>query len=252
VASTFTNVFVTLAIASAGASAAWAQLHEVKPIELQSFSDSVYRQQRGPDATRARYFAQAREDARKNAWAEEAEAITRSGQGQNVVRDDDELYIYSDPPRSLGPVVLRTIWGTDPGVFYLYLSFDDIGRFHVVSAGIVDEGHLMLISARTGLVYRINRGLPVYSPDMARFFSTGGGVGMSCLGGLDVFRSEGDKLFREGGLSVDCDQPCTHEWSGPNEVKSICNGPFGKPGKVEYRLTYRDGAWHSTRSEISP
>ena len=144
-AGTVANVFVTLAIASVALVAvpALAQLHEVKPTELPSFS--MYRQRSGPTATSALYRMQSREHARKTSWAEEAQAIVRSG--QNVVRDDDELFIYSDASRPSDPVVLRTIWGVDPGVFYLYLSFDDIGRFHVVSAGIVDDPHVMLISA---------------------------------------------------------------------------------------------------------
>jgi hypothetical protein len=70
--------------------------------------------------------------------------------------------------------------------------------------------------------------------------------GMGCIEGVAVYKYEADKLFNEATSNMGCDSPCSHEWSGSNDVKSVC-----LDGKGEYRLTYRDGAWHKTRSETT-
>jgi hypothetical protein len=244
VAGTFANVFVTLAVASAAfVASALAQPREIKPLELSDLSDSIHRRYGGPTEDSVRQSAQRREEARKTSWAEEARAIARSG--QNVIRDEDELVIYFGTSRE--SVVLRTGWYY--GVVYVYQSFDDIGRFHVVAGTERDgERFLIFVAAGTGEIYAIGGGgPPVYSPDKTRFFSADF-MGMGCVSGITVYRREGDKLFSEAKQSMDCNF-CTHEWSGPSDVKSNCVNPAGK---VEYRLRHRNGVWEQTKSEITP
>jgi len=75
---------------------------------------------------------------------------------------------------------------------------------------------------------------------------------MGCVHQITVYRSEGDKLFVEAGETMSCDRDCSSEWSGANEVMTVCYVGFDGTRKVNYRLTYRDGTWHSTRSDITP
>jgi hypothetical protein len=242
-------VLVTLATASAAlvVTVALAQPAEVKPLDVESTTQTIYRQDSGLSDSKARENAKQREKARKTFLAEEAQAILRSG--QRVVRDDDDLYVYVDFPNSQHAVVMRTIWGWDPGIIYVYHAFDDIGRFHVVRVSLVEnEGYFLLISAKAGLVYRIN-GPPIYAPDKTKFFAAGC-TGMGCADQVVVYRSMGESLSIEAALTTDFGWPCSHEWSGSNEVKSICRNSAGT-GEVEYRLAYRDGAWQETRSEVS-
>ncbi len=115
-----------------------------------------------------------------------------------------------------------------------------------VAEGLVDnEGHILLISAKTDLMFRLF-GQPNWSPDKTRFFANASN-GMGCIGGVSVYRYESDKLFKEAESPMGCDQPCTHQWSGPDEVRSDCGNASGA-GRVDYRLTRRDGTWHITRS----
>jgi hypothetical protein len=143
-------------------------------------------------------------------------------------------------------VAFRNQWGLDPGVSYTYRTFDEAGQFHVVQAGMADnEGHFLLISVKTGLIFR-TFGVPTFSPDKTRFYAAGGN-GMGCIESLAVYRYESDKLFREAESSMGCDTSCSHEWVDSKEIKSICkNARDG--GNVEYRLLYRDETWRATKS----
>lgn len=227
------------------ATVAGAQPTEIEPTEVPTLPGlpNEYRSATGMTAWKAVDNRQQREWARKEVWPEEAARIARSG--QDVVRDDDELHVHL-VPGGQAAVVFRNIWGLDPGVFYLYQTFDEVGRFHVVSAGMVDnEGHFLLISARSGLVYRVH-GVPVYSPDKTRFLAQAFN-GMGCIEGVAVYRYESDKLFKEAESAMGCDQPCAHAWSGSTEITSDCKSASGED-RVQYRLTWREGTWHRTRS----
>jgi hypothetical protein len=187
-----------------------------------------------------------REEARRMFWVEEAERIALSR--QDVVRNEDDLQVRL-VPGGTATLIFRTTWGLDPGVLYLYQGFDEIGQFHVVSAGMVDnEGHFLLISARTGSIYRIH-GMPIYSPDKTRFFAKAFN-GMGCIAGVAVYRYQSGKLFREGEAPMGCDHPCEHTWSGSNEIASDCKSSLGA-GRVQYRITLREGKWHSTTSSAA-
>lgn len=223
-----------------------AQPVELKPMELPEPGDlpTMYRFYYGPSAERARELVRLREEARRTHWAEEAKRIAQAG--KNVVRDDDNLYVYLDAPDFPRALVFKTIWGLDPGVFYSYEAFDEIGQFHIVYAGAVDnEGYFLLIAAKTGMVYRVH-GMPVYSPDKSRFFAQAFN-GMGCIEGVAVYRRDGDKLYLEATQAMGCDQPCSHEWAGPGEIRSNCKSSSGD-GRVDYRLTLRDGVWQETKS----
>jgi hypothetical protein len=163
--STFAKILAVTVIASAAlVTGAMAQSTEIKPFDVESSPSmpTLYRSQYWVADFVAQAHARLREEARKTYWVEEAEIIARSG--QKVVRDGDELYIDLDVPEFPRAVVMRNIWGFDPGVNYLYRFFDDVGRFHVVLASMVDnEGYILLVSAKTGLIYRLS-GTPVYSP----------------------------------------------------------------------------------------
>jgi hypothetical protein len=228
------------------ATAAWAQL-ELKPIgEPPQGPATVYRSYLYLDAEQVRQRAQSREHARNTYWGEEAERIARSG--RRVIREGDELYIYLDaPPQPAGAVVLRSLWTIDPAATYLYESFDDRGRFHIVRVGGSDYPTFLFISARTGLIYESTGvGTPVYSPDKTRFFTAGmGGMG-SCGEGFTVYRFESDKVFVDAQARIGCEQ-CVHAWSGSDEIRSDCK-ILRDGSRAEYRLTYRDGTWHKTGS----
>jgi len=224
-----------------------AQPAELKPLDLPANSglSTVYRSHFAPWAEEARDRAKAREEARRTYWAEEAKRIASSG--QNVVRDDDELYVPLHAPNFPRVVVLRSLWTLDPAASYLYESYDDAAHFHIVRVGGSDYPTLLFISARTGLIYEsIGTGAPVYSPDKSRFFSVGLG-GMGCGGeGFTVYRFDSEKVFLEAQTTMSCEGPCTHAWSGSNEIKSEC-APSDR-ARIAYRLSYRDGTWHRTRS----
>jgi hypothetical protein len=238
---TFTKIIAAVLAGITSVTAAWAQSAELQPLELPADpgTPTMYRAY-GYDV---RDRQKLREDARKTYWAEEAERIARSG--QNVVRDNEELYIYLDTTDVPHAIVLKSLWTFDPAATYFYQGYDDVGRFHIVRAGGSDYPTLLFISAKTGLIYEgPSVGPPVYSPDRSRFFSAGLG-GMGCGEGFVVYRFDSGKVRLETRLATGCG-PCTYAWSGPNEVKSECS-PSGN-GRTEYRMTYRDGAWHKTTS----
>lgn len=233
------------------AAVAIAQPVEVRPADVPDpkRAPTLYRSDDAPNAEIVKYRMASREEARKKDWPEEAARIARFR--QNVVRDEDELYIYLDAPNFPRAVVFRNIWGLDPGVIYTYRAFDDVGKFHIVDVGLVDnEGHVLLISAETGLIYRIDttNGALFYSPSKTRFL-TSGFPGMGCLSGVSIYKYDMDKMFLEAQQSMGCDQSCSHEWWGSDEVRSICANGTGT-GKVEYRLISRGGTWQATRTEL--
>jgi hypothetical protein len=226
---------------------ALAQPEEIKPIDVPEVQvqslPTHYRLDGDPSADEAKSYAARREEARRTFWVEEAKTIARAR--QNVVRDDDTLFIYLDTPNFPRAVAFRTIWSFE-GVLYLYQGFSEAGPFHVVSAGALDnEGHVLLISARTGLIFEIY-GVPTFSPDKARFFAQVFN-GMGCISGVAVYRYGQDKLIREAVSAMGCDHGCVHEWIQSNEVRSICKKQDGT-GNVECRLFYKDGTWHTAKS----
>jgi hypothetical protein len=228
-----------------GAAAA-AQPVEIAPSDVPDAPNlgTEYRVDYGPTAEWAAEIARQRSEFRRTHWVEEAGRIARVR--QNVVRDDDTLYVYLGEAGRSRAIAFRNIWGLDPGVNYLYRTFDEIGRFHIVNEAAVDnEGHTLLISATTGLMYRIY-GEPIWSPDKARFFANAFN-GMGCIEGVAVYRYDADKLFKEAESAMSCDQPCQHQWSGPEEIRSDCRSATGT-GRVDYRLIHRNGTWRITRS----
>jgi hypothetical protein len=243
VARTFTKIFAAVVAGTASATAAWAQAPELKPLELPAYPDvpAMYRS----DGYDVRDRQKLREQARKTYWTEEAERIARSG--RNVVRDNEELYIYLDVPGVPHAVVLRNLWTIDPAARYSYLGYDDVGRFHILSVGGSDYPTLLFVSAKTGMIYEgTGTHDPVYSPDKSRFFSAGLG-GMGCGGeGFTVYRFAVDKVLLEAQSRMSCEGPCTHSWSGSSEIRSVCT-PSDR-ARIEYRLTYNDGKWHGSRS----
>lgn len=241
----------TVAACMSVVSIALAQSTEVVPVELPAVDGTgpaVFRADHGPDADTAIRLSKRREEFRKTFWADEAVRIAHSG--QEVVRLDDALYVFinrsANFPRA---IVFKNSWGAEGGI-YTYQSFDKIGQFHIVEIGAVDnEGSTLLISFKTGLIFGIY-GTPAYSPDKSRFFANASN-GMGCIEGVSVYRIESDKLFKEADSHMGCDRQCRHEWLDSNVVKSICVNSTA-PGEVEYRLTYRDGVWHQTRSPEKP
>jgi hypothetical protein len=238
---TFTRIIAIVVAGLTPAIGAWAQPAELQPLEQPADpgGPTIYRAY-GYDV---RDRQKLREKARRTYWAEEAGKIARSG--QNVVRDNEELYIYLDTPDVPRAIVLKSLWTFDPAATYSYQGYDDVGRFHIVHAGGSDYPTLLFISAKTGLIYEgPSVGSPVYSPDKSRFFSAGLG-GMGCGEGFVVYRFDSGKVLLEARLAVGCG-PCTYAWSGPNEVKADCSPSNG--GRSEYLMTYRDGAWQQTTS----
>jgi hypothetical protein len=236
---TFTRIIAIVVAGLTPAIAARAQPAELQPLERPAdpAAPTIYRAY-GYDV---RDRQKLREKARRTYWGEEAERIVRSG--QNVIRDNEELYIYLDMPDVPQAIVLKSLWTFDPAATYSYQGYDDVGRFHIVRVGGSDYPTLLFIAARTGLVYEgPSVGAPVYSPDKSRFFSAGLG-GMGCGEGFAVYRFDSGKVFLETKLAVGCG-PCAYAWSGSNEVKAECS-PSGS-GRSEYRMTYRDGAWRKT------
>lgn len=233
--------------ANISASAVFAQPIEIRPELLGSIPEmpTMYRAQYGLTSSLAEMHRDMREKARKS-WVAEADRIARSR--QDVVRDEGELYVHLVPGRG-SSVVFRNVWGFDPGVLYSYQGFDEVGQFHIVLAEIVEnDGYFLLISAKTGLVYKIY-GMPTYSPDNARFFAQAFN-GMGCIEGIAIYRYQMGKLFKEAELAMGCDYPCDHHWFGPNEVESVCTGVMGVTGsrRTKYRLINHDGVWTATKS----
>jgi hypothetical protein len=238
------QAMLATAVAWAIAAGARAQSEEVAPLNLpiRPSLPSLYRSGGPPDPL-TDYKASERELARKQRWVKEATAIARSG--QHVVRDEENLYVYIDVLQFPRAVVMTTHWGH---VNYDYLHFDEIGRFHVVREGpFGDTSHVLLISATTGDVYRVLEA-PVFSPDRTKFFSAGA-EGFGCTGVVSVYSYQDYDLRQLATLRTGCDHPCLHEWSGSTEVKAVCNKPQGA-GKVEYRLTDRDGSWQESISDL--
>ena len=111
--------------------------------------------------------------------------------------------------------------------------------------------HLLLISARTGLVYTgFGMEEPIYSPDKKRFLSQGFAA-MGCTGGVAIYSFDGNKPITEGVYSTGCDAPCSYEWLSPTEVKGLCREMGSLDDRVDYRLTYREGKWHEMRTQIA-
>lgn len=223
------------------AGAVGAQPVELKPVDVPKLGY-------GPSAERAKEHVRLREEYRRTYWAREAERIERFGQTKNVVRDDDNLYIYVDPtaPARDG-TVFTTIWGVDPAAQYFYLAYDEAAQFHIVGAGGTDLPFLYLISARTGLAYQaFGAGEPVFSPDKRRFLSLGF-QGMGCTAGVAIYRFDDNKPFQEMRYDLGCDAPCTQEWLSATEARVQCRSGSGGTTS-EHRLTLSDGAWRSTRT----
>ncbi len=224
-----------------------AQSVELKPIEVPR---SAY----SPTADQANEHVKLREEFRRTYWADEARRIAQFGQRRDVVRDDDNLYIRiktSDDERET--LVFKNVWGVDPAARYLYLAYDDVAHFHIVSEDGHDMPRLLLTSAKTGQIYAIS-GLdkPIYSPDKRRFLSLGAGGLGGCSGDVAIYRFERNKPFVEGGHALGCVASCSFEWRHQTEVRGECrNGASQEGGKVNYRLTFHDGRWLSTRTPVA-
>jgi hypothetical protein len=240
--------FCAAVFATAGFVATAQSQSEVEPIEVPVFGmePTLYRTGGGPDTEYAKYYASMREDLRKKQWPEEAERIAQSG--HYVVRDEDRLYIYLKAMPNV--LVLKNMWAVNSANIYSYEGFDPIGQFHLVSAGTIwNRGYWLLISDQSGAIYK-TFGSPVYSPDQTRFFAppSNSVEWRGCISGVAVYRRDPGKLVLETRLTMKCDHSCTHEWSGLTEIRSLCTAPSTQGGgKVEYRLTYRDGEWEGSR-----
>lgn len=227
-----------------------AQSVELKPIDRIDASDLPYSRSPyyGPSPEQVKDFAALREEYRKSQWADEAGRIARYGQSQNVIRDDD--YLYINDASGGRAFAFRNIWGVDPAALYAYLAYDDLAHFHIVGEGGHDMPRLLFISARTGLVYQgFGAGEPIYSPDRRRFLSVGS-EGMGHPASVAVYRFEGNKPVAEGIYDIGHTAPCFVEWLGSTEVKVLCPGPSPEGDKVDYRLTYLDDKWHSARQLV--
>ena len=113
-----------------------AQSVELKPIDRIDASDLPYSRSPyyGPSPEQVKDFAALREEYRKSQWADEAGRIARYGQSQNVIRDDD--YLYINDASGGRAFAFRNIWGVDPAALYAYLAYDDLA--HSISLGRAD------------------------------------------------------------------------------------------------------------------
>jgi hypothetical protein len=228
-----------------------AQSVELKPIDRIGASDLPY--SRSPyfvlDPERVRSFSAVREEFRNSVWADEARRIARYGQSENVIRDDD--YLYINDASGGPPFAFRNIWGVDPAALYAYLAYDELAHFHVVGEGGHDMPRLLFISARAGLVYQgFGASEPIYSPDQKRFLSVGI-EGMGHPAGVAIYRFDGNKPVAEGVYEIGHYAPCSPEWLSPTEVKILCSGTRPEDGKIDHRLTHLDGKWHSSRQLVA-
>lgn len=228
-----------------------AQSVELKPIDRINdpglpYSRSPYY---GLNPEMGKNFAALREEYRKSHWADEADRIARYGQSQNVVRDDDYLYIKDASGGS--PFAFRNIWGVDPAALYAYLAYDDLAHFHIVGEGGHDMPRVLFISARTGLVYQgFGASEPIYSPDRKRFLSVGI-AGMGHPAGVAIYSFDGNKPVAEGVYDIGHYAPCSPEWLSSTEVKVLCPGAWPEDAKIDHRLTHLDGKWHSSRQLVA-
>lgn len=238
---------ITLLIGILGALAC-SVVVQAEPMELKPVDEDTFAGRRvnaWMDTFKAAEHARKREEYRRTVWAEEAKRIAESK--QNVVRDDDELYVNLDVPNLPRSIVLRNIWGVDPAGLYEYLFYDQNAGFHIVGISGHDLPGLYLISSRTGLVYQaFGADMPLYSPDKRRFLSRGF-QGMGCTAGVALYKFENDKPFEEGFFATGCDV-CSYEWLSPVEIKSTCREYGHEDRKHEHRLIHRDGKWSSTRT----
>ncbi|HQS16456.1 MAG TPA: hypothetical protein PLV46_18450 [Reyranella sp.] len=228
-----------------------AQSVELKPIDRIDASDLPYSRSPyyGLSPEQVKDFAALREEYRKSQWADEAGRIARYGQNHNVIRDDD--YLYINDASGGRPFAFRNIWGVEPAALYAYLAYDDLAHFHIVGEGGHDMPRLLFISAKTGLVYQgFGAGEPIYSRDQKRLLSVGI-EGMGHPMGVAIYRFDGNKPVAEGVYDIGHSAPCSIEWLGPTEVKALCPGAWPEDGKFDYRLTYLNDRWHSSRQLVA-
>lgn len=177
------------------------------------------------------------------AWPAEAR---RFANNRDVWRWNDRLFIAW---QGGNVVTLGDCPFGDTMHFYLYERYDEAGAFHVVRTVYYEDHLYTLVMRRTGRVHTTG-GLPIWSPDKARF-AWGACDLMNGKDDLAVVRPVDGALKVEIETKIPCGLgDCRIAWESPTALTATCpeSGEQGNERKT-LRLVQSGGVWRAAGIE---
>lgn len=218
--STFANVFVTLAIASAALVAAPA-LAQQKTCEMQELNPHY-------------------EQYKLDEWPKEALRI--KGNEQLVSRRADRLRLVVDGGKT---VELQDCPYTDAAYAYLFERYDQVGRFYVVRKDANEDLSYVLVMMPTGRLFNVF-GLPIWTSEKSRFLTIGCSL-LPMRGALVIHAPAGEGLTTEAEFELPCDaESCSARWDHQSWISVTCvpRDGSGKKGKEFVLMRGSNGTWN--------
>ena len=180
-------------------------------------------------------------------WAEEK---SRYRNNREVWHWYDRLYISTSDGKVL---TLADCSFSDNTHYYEYMRYDEPGGFHVVHVWRYEGHDYVLLMRDTGKTYPVP-GLPVWSPDGARFAyaacSPPDGTTDRGDAEIGIMSIVDNRPTMEAKAEMPCNaQDCKLEWEDDATVSAVCEDPHDGGGKPwVMRLMRRDYGWASKTS----
>ena len=188
-----------------------------------------------------------RQSPRAANWAEEK---SRYGNNREVWRWHDRLYISILDGKVL---TLADCSFSDDTHYYEYARYDEPGGFHVVHVWRYEAHGYALVMRNTGKIYSI-AGLPVWSPDKARFAyavcSPSDGTTDQGDAEIGIISFVDNRPKMDAKAAMPCHaQDCKIDWDDDATVSAACEAPHNSGGKPWLlQLTRTDFGWASKTS----